>query len=463
MKEKTPEGILLTATSNTGLKNNSTTIITEEEATLPISPGMNYQLSLFKNNISYPFSQVIGTRHENNLSLIFSNDKSVLLTDYYTPSQNENVNVEIALNNNEFSEQIYFKLPTDSNGINLKDDQQLIIAYGEKTSLLNISYSNELYDLIKDENTQGINLNDILASSDSNNFDQSILNEEKSTYSNASSSFLLFSAFIAAGLHFSRSNKSSNDEKIIDTNIIGSVDAGPVLPGVGLLVIAFDSSGVELSRTVVSDDGKYHINISEPLTDLISLRLIDTNGDLPDYIDEATLLDKDLNADLRSLLHVYNGGDYVANINPVTELIYRSLETDSADPKSPRKVQDIITAEEINEKALLLSTELGLSGVNVFTDTPILSVDNSRNINSSFDSYGQALASISGLEILHQTTTDNILSYILNGTVNDNFSDDVKINIIAGAESSNVSPLGLANNLGYNNQDAFLLVFDIYT
>ena len=105
---------------------------------------------------------------------------------------------------------------------------------------------------------------------------------------------------------------------VINNIITGTVVAGPVLGGNGLKVEIYAANGTtKLGESTLDASGKFTVDVGA-YTGIVIARLVDANGGA-DYLDEATGVPKDLNANLMAT-SVVTGGTFTLNINPLTTI-----------------------------------------------------------------------------------------------------------------------------------------------
>lgn len=128
--------------------------------------------------------------------------------------------------------------------------------------------------------------------------------------------------------------------------IQGKVTAGPVVPGNGLSVTAYDAQGNALGSGSINPDGSYSFSITNGYTGPVLVRVVDANTG-PDYIDEARGSAVDLTSDLRALTTVTGNGVFTVNINPITELIARRVGLQGGDAATSQLVLGNTSPEQI--------------------------------------------------------------------------------------------------------------------
>ncbi|TXT24292.1 MAG: fg-gap repeat-containing protein, partial [Gallionellaceae bacterium] len=103
------------------------------------------------------------------------------------------------------------------------------------------------------------------------------------------------------------------------SNIVtGTVVVGPVIVGHGLKVEIYAADGTtKLGESTLDATGKFTVDVGA-YTGIVIARLVDADGG-DDYLDEATGVPKDLNANLMAT-SVVVGGTVTLNINPLTTI-----------------------------------------------------------------------------------------------------------------------------------------------
>ena len=256
------------------------------------------------------------------------------------------------------------------------------------------------------------------------------------------------------------------DESTGNSVVEGGASAGPMLADVGLWVVAYQADGTEVSRSELSKEGKYKLVLAEGYIGVLLIRIIDRNGDDVDYIDETTKEPKDLTADLRTVLSIDGKAAYIANINPLTELIVRQLglpggndgESGTASRSSDVSAEKIEAATEVVAKAL------GLSGINLVSETLELAVDVEGKPNPNVNSYGNLLAIISASEAQQGKTTLQILGDLAKDLADNNgvLSDAAKARLVLAAKFIGLDVSGFVKDLGYDAVEVVLIAAENY-
>ncbi|MHA7852709.1 Ig-like domain-containing protein, partial [Roseovarius sp.] len=232
------------------------------------------------------------------------------------------------------------------------------------------------------------------------------------------------------------------------TVISGTFVAGPVIAGNGLVVDLYDNTGALLQAGIpLNEDGSFSITLQGTFPNVIAI-MRDLNEN-PDYRDEATGADTDLNATLMGLGAgdpQPNGTTNVAlNINPVTTVAAR-LAGVSAEGEIPAGG---VSPEKITESIQQVQETFGLSDINGVVPKDIFDedFDDTDGDIDDGEQYGQVLAMLSGKDKLNQgdqgATIEEFVSAI------DDAGDDT-----AAAQSVVRSELlAGAREFEFNNED----------
>ncbi|EDM70218.1 surface adhesion protein, putative [Roseobacter sp. AzwK-3b] len=187
------------------------------------------------------------------------------------------------------------------------------------------------------------------------------------------------------------------------TIISGTFVAGPVIPGNGLVVDLYDNTGALLQAGIpLNEDGSFSVTLQGTFPNVIAI-MRDLNEN-PDYRDEATGADTDLNATLMGLGAgdpQPNGTTNVAlNINPVTTVAAR-LAGVSAEGEIPAEG---VSPEKITESIQQVQETFGLSDINGVAPKDIFDedFDDTDGDIDDGEQYGQVLAMLSGKDKLNQ-------------------------------------------------------------
>src|SRR6056297_3222610 len=187
------------------------------------------------------------------------------------------------------------------------------------------------------------------------------------------------------------------------TIISGTFVAGPVIPGNGLVVDLYDNTGALIQAGIpLNEDGSFSVTLQGTFPNVIAI-MRDLNEN-PDYRDEATGADTDLNATLMGLGAgdpQPNGTTNVAlNINPVTTVAAR-LAGVSAEGEIPAGG---VSPEKITESIQQVQGTFGLSDINGVAPKDIFDedFDDTDGDIDDGEQYGQVLAMLSGKDKLNQ-------------------------------------------------------------
>lgn len=205
----------------------------------------------------------------------------------------------------------------------------------------------------------------------------------------------------------------------VTTVISGKFVAGPIVPGNGLVVDVYDALGnLLLSDVPLDANGSFSVTLPGTVPNVIAI-LRDTNA-APDYRDEATGGNVDLNANLAGIgVGVPQPGGTTTvslNINPVTTVAAR-LAGVGANGTIP---QGGITPEAITQSLATVQNSFGVSDLNGVPPIDIFDPDfNDTDGNiSDGERYGQVLAMLSGKDKLNggnqQTTIDELVTSLQN-------------------------------------------------
>ena len=127
MSEKIQEELVLVITSADGSEREVIVTHADDSLLLQLSAGETYRFVWRIDSKLLPLEQVIGLRTDDDLSLQFTEDESIVLQDYFTLCTKGECVVEIALESNAEGDLSYFSLPADSVGLELGDSGQLLI------------------------------------------------------------------------------------------------------------------------------------------------------------------------------------------------------------------------------------------------------------------------------------------------------------------------------------------------
>ena len=193
----------------------------------------------------------------------------------------------------------------------------------------------------------------------------------------------------------------------------GAITLGPALIGHTLTVSAYDAAGQLLAQAPLNADGSYTLTITNGYTGPVLLRVTDS-GDGPDYFDEATGTERDLDGELRSVAVLDATGSATAYVTPLTELVLRMLGLPAGQSGAEGITLGNISAERITEVKTKLAKALGLDGIDLTTARPDPIIDANGRIDlSRANAYGRLLAALSGMEAGEGHSTDQMLQTLL--------------------------------------------------
>ena len=421
MSEKIQEEIVLVITSADGSEREVIVTHADDSLLLQLSAGETYRFLRRIDSKLLPLEQVIGLRLGDDLNLQFTEDESMVLQDYFTLCTEGECVVEIALESNAEGDLSYFSLPADSVGLELGDGSQLMLAHGDMLTLMELAQGQSaVINAIQQAQGKQLEIGDVLAEAE-------VAGEETGAATGTSSSLVGLATFAAFGV-LAVADLGGGGGGAGGTTppaptgalIRGAMAAGPALANTDLWVKAYSADGKELVTAKINDQGGYEFRLPVGYSGPVLLRIVDANGNLPDYTDETSRQAKDLTADLRSVLFVDGtGSTYTANINPATELMVRKLGLAGGDEGTSETSPSGLTAAQIADANREVANALGLAGTDLVADTPKLKVDVAGVDKSDVDNYGKALAAISGGESQTGQTTDKVLEDLEKGIGSD--------------------------------------------
>ena len=204
---------------------------------------------------------------------------------------------------------------------------------------------------------------------------------------------------------------------VTTTTISGTIMAGPVVSGNGLLVAAYRADGTLLASGVAVDStGKYSLSYTGNYTGPVILKVYDSSTGV-DYFDEATAAGKSLNGALHAVLWVAEAGQSLtANITPLTELAALEIGLTPAPSGGPSLAlgSSLASVAGINNSvAKFFGLTTGTDQIIDLLAIPVVNTDGTTQATSN--SYGKILAVISGAEAQRNQTTDTILTTLSTG------------------------------------------------
>ena len=208
----------------------------------------------------------------------------------------------------------------------------------------------------------------------------------------------------------------------VPTVIKGSVVAGPVLTGNGLVATAYKADGSVLASGAVNEDGSFTLTVGNDYKGPVLIKVTDTSAGA-DYFDEATGAPKDLGPDLRALAVVPAPGTYNISVNALTELAVRQLGLAGGDNGTSANSFGGFTSEQIQATNQQVATAVGLEQDLVLGAPAVAIVTVDGESNAQANDYGKLLAAISGAEVgsgteqVLQTLTQSLSSNAASGEV----------------------------------------------
>jgi hypothetical protein len=142
------------------------------------------------------------------------------------------------------------------------------------------------------------------------------------------------------------STPSNPDPSQSLATVQGAITLGPALSSHTLTVSAYDASGQLLAQAPLNADGSYTLTVTNGYTGPVLLRVTDS-GDGPDYFDEATGTERDLDSELRSVAVLDASGSATAYVTPLTELVLRMLGLPAGQSGAEGITLGNISAEQI--------------------------------------------------------------------------------------------------------------------
>ncbi|BAO30157.1 SwmB domain-containing protein [Sulfuritalea hydrogenivorans] len=195
----------------------------------------------------------------------------------------------------------------------------------------------------------------------------------------------------------------------VNNIITGTVVAGPVLAGSGLKVEIYAANGTtKLGESTLDASGKFTVDVGA-YTGIVIARLVDANGG-DDYLDEATGVPKDLNANLMAT-SVVTGGTFTLNINPLTTIAAQKAGL-AADGSG-----GLADAAAVANANAAVAAAFGLTDL---TGTSVVATNggsyDAADGMSAGEKYGAILAALSGADFASsgdsQAIIDNLVAAI---------------------------------------------------
>ena len=225
---------------------------------------------------------------------------------------------------------------------------------------------------------------------------------------------------------------------VTGTLVTGTLVAGQVVPGNGLTVEVNAADGNFLGSSKVSDKGTYVIDIGN-FTGVLFAKVVDAN-DGPDYMDEATILAKDLNATLMSVATA-SGDPLTLNITPLTTIAARK-----AGLGANGTVDQTLTESGVKSAIEAVQEIFELDDINTGDVATTVDVDG-KSTHASANDHGKALAALSGMDKLNGDDSAKTLAMIVSGMRGTStaaaLTDNVVNAIKKGASEAETSVSGL--------------------
>ena len=193
---------------------------------------------------------------------------------------------------------------------------------------------------------------------------------------------------------------------VVNNIITGTVVAGPVLAGNGLKVEIYAANGTtKLGESTLDATGKFTVNVGA-YTGIVIARLVDAHGG-DDYLDEATGVPKDLNANLMAV-SVVSGGTITLNINPLTTIAAQKAGLGADGSGSLAAATAVINAN------VAVADAFGLTDL---TRTVVVPTNgggyDSTDGLSEGEKYGVILAALSGADFANSGNTQDVINALV--------------------------------------------------
>jgi hypothetical protein len=238
--------------------------------------------------------------------------------------------------------------------------------------------------------------------------------------------------------------------------LFGSISAGPVIAGNGLLVEVFDRDGNKLAEGDVTDTGAYRIALVTAYTGPVIVRVVDQNA-ANDYLDEATSAGKDLNSDLRAVFVVEGSGEFIVNVNSATEIAALAMGlTGGADGTSSVTLGDDVDNAGVSATNNSVAMALGLVDEDNLLRgeivTTIVANDSGQAVANPAGSntYGDLLAAISGIESVTGDTTVAVHADLANGIDGSALIGAIQSQLVSGGVAGGANIANLIQELNLN-------------
>lgn len=178
---------------------------------------------------------------------------------------------------------------------------------------------------------------------------------------------------------------------LVSNTVSGVITAGPVATGHGLSVVMYKGDGTPVNGTVAASTatvdaaGKFSMNVGS-YTGVVKAVVKDGNT-TPDYKDEATGLDVNLNAVLMAV-GVVSGATLKLNINPLTTIASIKAGASATDGSGA-----IASTTAANDANAAVAKAFGL------TDITATDPDTTNDGTTTTNAIGAVLAALSGMDL----------------------------------------------------------------
>ena len=228
-------------------------------------------------------------------------------------------------------------------------------------------------------------------------------------------------------------------------SVSGSIVAGPLIAGHGLTVKLYKADGTTLLGVtgIVDRTGHFSIDVGS-YTGAVIARVFDANSGV-DFVDEATGLDKDLNANLMAVA-VVSGGVTTLNINPLTTIaaIRAGLAADGSGS---------VSSASILEANMAVAAAFGVDNIVATHPVPTVSLTGSTSVSyipddglNAGEKYGAVLAALSGSDSNNggdtQTTINEFAASITGTGGNAKLNSTGLLALINGASTADPTTRG---------------------
>jgi len=245
-------------------------------------------------------------------------------------------------------------------------------------------------------------------------------------------------AGVAAGV--SGGGNSSEAEIVTETgtnNIVqGGIVAGPVLDSNELTVLVYQADGrTLLGEASVTANGKFSIDVGD-YTGVVIAKVKDNSSGV-DYLDEATGLEKDLNAELFSM-------GVIAVPNSITDLNINALTTIAYQKAKEQAGSGPLDAGIVINTNTAIAEAFGLENLQT---TRIVTTNGGQGYNevdglSEAETYGAVLAAFSGADKNNDGDSQSVIDKVAAGITVTGTSAILSVlaqqEIISGATNVNV-------------------------